>query len=203
MNCKTTIAKPRSDAWDAPLTEEQRWAAYARFRANPWYDVAKWAVEEFGVPAPSRTAMYRWADRMRSMESAHRVEQAVLARAEAGDLAEVAAQDEVMIEGYKSLAADMAMRTGDTKKALEFLKMAMDLSLRREARAEGERKDRELALKRAAQATKEDQLKLAREKFEAAEARLAAARAAVARLNQAGGLTAEARSEIEKAMGIL
>jgi len=61
----------------------------------------------------------------------------------------------------------------------------------------------DLDIKRRAQGTKEETLRLARQKFESAEARLAAARQTIERLNQSGGLTPEARAEIEKAMGML
>jgi len=166
-------AKPRADAWDAPLSEAQRWAAYARMRRHPWHVVAAWIADEYAVPAPSRTALYRWAARMRKLESAHRIEQAITARDEAAQLAAAAGQDDAqLIEAYKALAADMALRDGDAKAATRFLKMALDLADQNRTRAEPD-------LKARAQDTKDKALRLAREKFEAAEARLAEARAAI------------------------
>ena len=156
--------KPRSDAWDADLTEAQRWQAYAQFRRSPWYEVSKWAAEQFGVPAPSRSALYRWAARMRGLESAHRVEQAVVAREEIGTLASTVAHDAALIDAYKSMAADLALK-GNAADAIKYTVMAMEI-------AAGQRKQAELELKARAQETKDEQLKLAREKFEAAEARL-------------------------------
>ena len=61
----------------------------------------------------------------------------------------------------------------------------------------------ELEIKRKALEVKERKLDLDREKFEAAEARLAAATAAISRLKESGGISEEARKEIEKAMGLL
>lgn len=164
--------KPRSDSWDATLTDSQRWQTYDKFVQfrSRWWQVSEWVALEFGLAAPSRSALYRFADRMRSAESAHRVEQAVIARAEIGKLAADAAQrDPEMVAAYETLAADAALRLGDADKALAFTKMAMAISDKR-ATTEG------LALKRRAQDTKEETLRLSREKFEAAEARLANAK---------------------------
>jgi hypothetical protein len=94
------------------------------------------------------------------------------------------------------MAAEIAMRTGDAATASTYTRMALDL-----AAAQAKRSD--LDLKARAQETKDAALRLAREKFEAAEARLAAARKTLETLNQSGGLTPEARAQIEKAMGML
>jgi hypothetical protein len=166
-------SKPRTDAWDAALTEAQRWEAYERFRQFTWRQVAAWLEEEHGIET-SKTALYRWAARMRKLESAHRIEQAVTAREEAGDLAAAAKQDDAtLIEAYKTLGADIALRTGDAGAAAKFLKMALSLAEANRARAE-------LSLKERAQETKDKALRLAREKFESAERRLNAVQNAVA-----------------------
>jgi hypothetical protein len=192
-----TLTKPRSDAWDASLDEAQRWRAYAQFRRSPWFKVSTWIADEFKLPPPSRTSLYRWAARMRALESAHRIEQAVTARDEVDALAASAGQtDARLIDAYKTMAAEIAMRTGDAATASTYTRMALDL-----AAAQAKRAD--LDLKARAQETKDAALRLAREKFEAAEARLAAARKTLETLNQSGGLTTEARAQIEKAMGML
>jgi hypothetical protein len=191
----TELNKPRSDAWDAELTEAQRWQAYAKFRRSSWFEVSAWAAAQFGVDAPSRSALYRWSARMREQESAHRIEQSIVAREEIGTLASTVASDSALIDAYKTLAADLALK-GNAADAVKFTVMAMELG-------NGQRKAAELELKARAQETKDAVLKLAREKFEAAEARLVATRTTLERLNQSGGLTAEARAEIEKAMNLL
>jgi len=194
---ETALTKPRSDAWDAPLDEAQRWRAYAQFRRSPWFKVSTWIADEFKLPPPSRTSLYRWAARMRALESAHRIEQAVTARDEVDALAASAGQtDARLIDAYKTMAAEIAMRTGDAATASTYTRMALDL-----AAAQAKRAD--LDLKARAQETKDAALRLAREKFTAAEARLAAARKTLETLNQSGGLTPEARAQIEKAMGML
>lgn len=168
---KTELNKPRSDAWDADLTEAQRWQAYAQFRRSPWFEVSKWIAGQFGLAAPSRSALYRWAGRMREQESAHRLEQAITAREEIGTLASTVATDAALIDAYKTLAADLALK-GNAGDAVKFTVMAMELG-------NGQRKAAELELKARAQQTKDEQLRLAREKFEAAERRLNDAKAVV------------------------
>jgi hypothetical protein len=167
---QTELSKPRSDAWDAPLDEASRWRTYAQFRRSPWFEVAAWIHAEYAIPAPSRTALYRWAARMRSLESAHRIEQAVTARGEVDALAASAGQtDSALIDAYKTMAAEIAMRTGDADTAATYTRMALDLAASQCKRAE-------LDLKSRAQATKDAALRLAREKFTAAESRLSAAK---------------------------
>jgi hypothetical protein len=92
-----------------------------------------------------------------------------------------------------ALALDPESSSKEVKGLAQILMQRGDQDIRRG----------ELALKAKAQERAERQLELAREKFEAAEARLSAARDAMKRLDEAGGLTPEARAEIEKAMGIL
>jgi hypothetical protein len=164
-----TTSKVRSDSWDATLTEAQRWQCYDLFRRSPWYAVAKYAETEFSLPQPSRSSLYRWAERMRKDESAHRIEQAVQAREEVGALANTTATDARLVDAYKSLATDLALK-GNAQDAIRFTTMAIQI-------ASQSTKQQELDLKKAAQHTKDEALKLAREKFEAAEARLNEAKA--------------------------
>ena len=166
------MSKLRTDSWASSLTEEQSWQLYYKSRALRWNEAADWAVKEFGVDAPSRTAFYAWLGRMRAEESAHRLEQAATAAAEAAALAKTQTSDEAQIAAYKAMATELALRTGSADEAAKFVNMAAALSERR-LRA------RELDIKARAQETKDEQLKLAREKFEAAEKRLAAVQGAV------------------------
>ena len=164
------MSKLRTDSWASSLTEEQSWQLYYKSRALRWNEAADWAVKEFGVDAPSRTAFYAWLGHMRAEESAHRLEQAATAAAEAAALAKTQTSDEAQIAAYKAMATELALRTGSAKEAEKFVAMAGAIADRR-LRAE------ELKLKAAAQGTKDEQLKLAREKFEAAERRENAAKA--------------------------
>ena len=191
------MSKLRTDSWAAGLTEEQSWQLYYKSRALRWNEAADWAVKEFGVDAPSRTAFYAWLGRMRGEESAHRLEEAATAAAEAAALAKTQAKDDALIGAYKAMAAELALRTGSAKEAERFVSMAATLADKRLKAAE-------LKLKARAQETKDEQLKLAREKFEAAEKRLAAVQEAVKTAKASGGgLTPETLKKIEEAAGLL
>ena len=163
----------RTDSWAATLEEEQRWALYYKSRGLKWNEAAAWAVKEYGIESPSRSAFYRFLDAMRSQESPRRLEQAKIAALEAAALAKgVALSDAETEEAYKRMAVELALRTGSAKEAHRFIEMATSLADRR-------LKGKELKLKERAQETKDEALKLAREKFEAAEKRLAAVQGAV------------------------
>ncbi len=167
------MAKVRIDSWAASLTEEQSWALYYKARALKWNEAAEWAVKEFGLDrAPSRSGFYEWLSAMRDEESSHRLNQAATAAAEAAALAKTQAKDDALIGAYKAMAAELALRTGSASEAQKFVEMAAAL-------ADRQLKAAELGLKERAQATKDEQLKLAREKFEAAERRENAAKATV------------------------
>ena len=161
----------RTDSWAATLDEDQRWALYYKSRGLKWNEAAAWAVKEFGIDSPSRSAFYRFLDAMRSQESAHRLEQAKTAALEAAALAKgVALSDTETEEAYKRMAVELALRTGSAKEAQRFVEMATSLADRRLKREE-------IKLKGRAQETRDEALKLAREKFEAAERRENAAKA--------------------------
>ena len=162
----------RTDSWASSLTEEQSWQLYYKSRALRWNEAADWAVKEYGVEAPSRTAFYAWLAHMRAEESAHRLEQAATAAAEAAALAKTKTSDEAQIAAYKAMATELALRTGSAKEAEKFIQMAATLADKRLKAAELKLKDR-------AQQTKDETLRLAREKFEAAEKRLSAVQGAV------------------------
>ena len=168
------MAKVRTDSWAAGLTEEQSWELYSKARRCQWQEAAAWAVKEFGLEkGPSRTAFYAWMTAMREEEHEHRMGQAAIAAAEAAALGGKCTKDEALIQAFKALATDVALTTGDAKSASAFVNSAMAIKARLQ-------KEQELALKSAAQSTKDEQLKLAREKFEAAERRENAAKATVA-----------------------
>ena len=167
---------PRADAWYADLTEEQLWQLYAiAKRTHNWAEVARIARDEFKIARDiSSSAFYRWRDWMRRQDSDRRLASARAAVIEAEEMAKkTGVSDEAMIKAYKSLAAEAALSSGDADRAGKFVTMAMQLLDR-------EQKSAELKLKAAAQGTKDELLKLAREKFEAAERRENAAKATVA-----------------------
>ena len=189
------MAKLRTDSWASALTEEQSWQLYSVAKRSAWFEVVGYAQKEFGLEAKvSRSAFYRWLDWMRGEESERRLAQARIAALEAGDLAaSTGLKDETAIAAYKSLAAEFALKS-DAKTAGKFMQLAMAL---RDRQLRG----REVELKGAAQKTADEQLRLAREKFEAAEKRLAA----MAELSDAarGGKVdpAKVADEIDRILG--
>ena len=166
------MAKVRTDSWAAGLSEEQSWALYSKARRCQWQEAAAWAVKEYGLEkGPSRTAFYAWMTAMREEEHEHRMGQAAIAAAEAAALGGRCTKDEALIQAFKALATDVALTTGDAKTASAFVNSAMAIKDRLQ-------KEQELALKSAAQSTKDEQLKLAREKFEFDAAKAAMEKAA-------------------------
>ena len=163
----------RSDSWYASLTEEQLWQLYSiAQRGAKWFEVAKVAKEEMQLDvSPSR--YYRWLDWMRGMESERRLATARIAALEADDIAKgVGLKDETAIRAYKSLAAEVSLKTGDPKKGGQFMRLAMDLVDRQLHAAEVELKTKDIA-------RKDEELKIAQRKLEILEQKEAAAKGVV------------------------
>lgn len=168
-----TLDKPRSDAWYGELDEVQLWRLWDLHRRSPWYEVTEFAKKEYGIEGVSRSAYYRWVAWMQPQVSERRLMAAEMATAEIEKIAKgVGLDDAKAVAAYKSLGAEVALRTGSATAAAKYIEMATAIQDRL-------LKQQELALKERAQATKDDALKLAREKFEAAEKRLAAVQGAV------------------------
>lgn len=185
------MKKPRSDSWDSRLSEEQRWIVYDKMRKFAWYDVRQFVAETYGEN-PSRSCLYAFYARMRKDESAHRIEQSITAAAEAGQLARVVATDEKLIAAYQSMAADIALRTGDAKTAERYTKMALNISenLRRGVLLERNTKaEKELTAAREEIADLKKQLSALRGELDSAHQKSTADPAAVA-------------AEIDKHLGI-
>lgn len=178
------MAKTRTDAWGENLPEETRWEIYAltkppteeeREAGRAWLrdyrrDVLPWLSLQ-GYVAPSQSAWYRWLGRMRREERVRLVASVESSSGTAGDLARAAVDDATAAEAYKGLSVDAAM-AGDAKSAALYAQAANAFRDRAQKAAE-------LDLKVRAQETRDEQLRLAREKFEAAERRETAAKAAI------------------------
>ena len=166
------MSKLRTDSWAANLTEEQAWALYYKSQTLRWFEAAEWVANEYGVRKPSRSAFDAWRQRMRKEESAHRLERAAVSAAEAAALAKTQGRTEAQIGAYRAMAAELALRTNSAEEAQRFVQMASTI-------VNDCLREQELKLKTRAQSTKDEQLKLAREKFMAAEKRLSAVQGAV------------------------
>lgn len=160
------MKKRRMDAWDASLTEEQRWEAYEKAKGVAWPAFAAWIDAEYGV-RPGKTAIYDWMAHMRAQEGQHRLERAIAARKELKGLSEAAALDAQTADAYMALAND-AILSGDPEKAARIVAAAVQINAASLRLAEQRQNAERLKLQ-------EQTLALQREKFEAAERRLNAA----------------------------
>ena len=173
----------RKDSWAGELLPDEAADVYEAWRKykGPWEKFADWIAETFEkARKPSRSALYAWACsdpdhpgagflNWKSVRSARiraaGEQMAEWARAH-GDVA-----DETVAKGFMALGCDAMANGGEAvgKEMLDSWCKVTDRLLHRQ----------ELKLKAAAQGTKDEQLRLAREKFEAAEKRLAAVQGAV------------------------
>ena len=191
------MKKVRTDAWGIDLPEETRWRIYDELGSGKFGEDTLMRLAKMGTDVPSRAGWYRFLARMRKADAERRIEKIAQSVAEAEQVADNhGIKAAVLVETLKTLAVDRAM-TGDDKGATSFASAAASIW----ARAQ---REREIELKQAAQRTRDEQPRLAREKFEAAEKRLAAVQAAVKSAKASGGgLTPETLKKIEEAAGLL
>lgn len=191
-----TDKKTRVDAFEAALTEAQRWELYDVFRASPWYEAAKHAAESFGIEAPSKSAMYRFAAAMRTAESERRIVQALEAKAEIGrSMEQVGGVDAELAHAWEQLALESALR-GDPEAGKRYQTLAMEI---RAAGIEAEK----LRLKQEAESRARESLSLEREKFEEQRRKNEQAREALETVKAKGGIDEETLRKIEEAVNLL
>lgn len=197
-----TGAKTRSDAWGEDLPEETRWELYRltqppregggegpRLRS---YEDARGHAAARGIPPPSRAGWYRFLARMRREDRLRLVYRVQGAGGTAADLArEAGIDDATAAEAFRALSVNAAME-GDVKGAALYANAAAKY---KEATLRAD----DLALRSRAQATRDGQLRLAREKFEAAERRLDAAKETV---SDAALTDAERVAKVKEIFGI-
>ena len=149
----------RSDSWYAEIPEEQLWKLYSVAKRSQWFETVRIANDEMGLSIkPSRSGFYRWLDYMRGEESERRLTQARIATIEADRLAkEVGLDDDTAIRAYKSLAAELALKS-NAKDAEKFLRMAMNL-------VDRQLDAKTVALKERDLTRKDEELKIAQEKL--------------------------------------
>lgn len=177
-----TAKKIRSDAWGEDFAEELKWELYELSQPpregeadRPWLRDYKWDVvpylERQGHTVPSRSAWYRFLGRMREADAAKRILSVESSKRIARGIQKVKVDNALAADMFTALSVDAATLGNE-----EGAKMLADAAAKYAAAALAEKK---LVLDRAAQATKEEQLRLAREKFEAAERREAAAKGVI------------------------
>jgi transposase-like protein len=170
MAVETTVR--RADAFEAQLSEEQRWKLYDRLRRSAWWAVAEWVEAEFSIPRPSRSALYAFKRHMDGLESAHRIETALSERENLRrEMAEVGDMDPELQHAWLRLAQESSLN-GDPKAGERFLRMAR--ALRADAT-----KRLEIQLKQQAEARAAAELEIAQRKLSVIESKVADARAAL------------------------
>ena len=156
---------PRIDAFYASLDEDGRWALYDKMKKAEWFVAAQYCEEQLHLHKPSKTAWDNFKTKMRRADAELRINRLRIARCEAEATAKRAKiSSAAAIELMKLLATEKAL-DGETSDMVKFAQSAAQIWDRAQ-------REKELALKERRQSTAEDQLKLAREKFEAAERRL-------------------------------
>ena len=178
----------RSDAWEAqlpagtaqelyrltkPPTEEEAKAG------RPWLrdfdrDVLPY-LSLHGIVAPSHATWFRFKHRMRMDEAAATIISVEASKRIAEGITAAKIDPQLAADMMTSLSVDEAAKPDGERNEKVMQIFASAAAMFKTA----EQRDRELALKAAAQQTKDEQLKLAREKFEAAERRENAARNAL------------------------
>ena len=207
------MAKVRQDAWGEDLPEDVRWELYAltkppneeeRKAGRKWLrdfhaDVLPYLSLQ-GIVAPSQAGWYRFLGRMREASAAKTIIGVETSKRIAEGLTAAKIDPRLAADMLTALSVDEAAKPPDERneKVMQIFASAAALFTASAQRA------RELELKQAAQTTRDEQLKLAREKFEAAEKRIAAVQAAVKSAKASGGgLTPETLKKIEEAAGLL
>lgn len=203
--------KLRSDAWEAALTAETRQELYrlTKPRAEgepedrPWLrdfdrDVLPYLSLQ-GIVAPGRSSWYRFLGRMREEEAAKTIISVETSKRIAQGIQASGIDPQLAADVMTSLSVDEAAKPYEQRneKVMQIFASAAAMF------ASAAQRDRELALKADKGRRDEEALKLAREKFEAAEKRLNAVKDAVKTAKSKGGLTAETLKEIEEAAGLL
>ena len=176
--------KVRADSWAALLSPEQQWALFNYHYEvvhGKWELSCAWAEKEFELPSrPSHNAFYEWLKKMNELEDLHNEEIRTLADERAKSAAAgLTVGSETMRQAVAAKMMDLILVSGDLK-AADIVKKIFTAISQGEATAKAlELKGREVELKQQAQETRDEQLKLAREKFEAAEKRLNATKSVV------------------------
>ena len=205
-------AKTRSDAWGEDLPEETRRQIYAytkpptdeeREGGRAWLrdfrrDVLPWLSLQ-GYVAPSQSAWYRFIKRMRVAEAEERRISVEAAKEIAEGVRHVRVDAKLVADYLTSRALDAATDQRPESQQSAAILAAAAAKFHSSAIAE-----EKLKLDAARQRTADEQLRLAREKFEAAEKRLAAVQEAVKSAKATGGgLSEETLRKIEEAAGLL
>ena len=178
----------RSDAWEAQLPADTAKELYRLTKPPTKEEVeaGRPYLRDFdrdvlpylslhGIVAPSHATWFRFKHRMRMDEAAETIISVEASKRIAQGITAAKIDPRLAADMMTSLSVDEAAKP-DGERNEKVMQIFASAAAMFKA---SEQRDRELALKAAAQQTKDEQLKLAREKFEAAERRENAARSAL------------------------
>lgn len=164
------MRKDRTDSPLAALTEAQQDELFAVLRTMPYGRAVEWAAEHLGIET-SVAGLARWWRRQSRARLRAQIRRDIDASAQFDRIADDSILDERMRKALKD-GFFRFMSADDNAAALDFAKMALQAN-------QGVHNAAMLAISRQRIKQQEDAARLAREKFEAAEQRLAAAKTAV------------------------
>lgn len=188
------MKKPSPLSRLAALSEEQADQLYELLRAAPYFSAVRHCAKEWGI-ATSVSGLRRWWKRESERRMKTDLRTAIAASKKFDSDLDGRALDARATNALRA-AFWGALANRDTDSIATLGKLVLDYNA-------GALKASELELKERRIDQQAETTRLAREKFEATEARLNAAADTLKRLEQAGGLTAEGRAEIERAMGLI
>ena len=180
--------KLRSDAWEAALAEETRRELYRLTKPPSSAEAAEGRpylrnferevlpyLSQHGIVAPGRTAWYNFLGRMREEEAAETVIGVETSKRIAQGITAAKIDPQLAADMMTSLAVDEAAKPPEERneKVMQIFASAAAMF------ATSAQRDKELQLKADKGRRDDEALKLAREKFEAAERRENAAKAAL------------------------
>ena len=188
------MRKLRPDSNQAQLTPEETERLLEACRTMGYREAVEWAKTNLSIDTTT-ASLCRWYQVQSAELTQGRLRAALMASENFDaqlDVANLAAREANAIRA----AYWDAVNSNDLEAIIRLGKLLLE-----HAKANRDTAKIELIQQRLAQY--EEAANLARQKFEAAECRLADTKAAVARLGATGSLTPEALAEIEKAMGAL
>ncbi len=178
----SAVRKTRTDAWEAKLSDEDSTKLYA-LCGHLSYNAAKLlAKSELKISLPGSSTFYRFLERMREEDCALRLAKASAVSKEVALMsAKSGITDRDLIRSFQNMAAEAAL-AGDAKTATRLIMMACDL---------------------ARKGQRQEELRIANERLNLAQAKLDSVRKVVEGAKKKGGLTEETLKKIEEAAGLL
>lgn len=196
----------RADSWAALLKPEQQWALFDfhyQTAKGKWELSCAWAEKEFELSRrPSRAGFYTWLGEMRKLDSIRHQEIRTLADERINEAAkDIALDDPKFHRAILAEAMSQSLVLKDPEAGSKYMTMVSNIVHAAMRQKELELRGKEVELKQQAEKRKDEELALAREKFEAAERRLQAVQDAVDKAK--GGKIDPARvaDEIDKILG--